>query len=70
MSILDPKWRYAPSTATNIGATLRKHGFKPTTEKERAARQRGVADSPVRRVLSDVPRRNIVAVPPSRWIKK
>jgi hypothetical protein len=40
MSILNPKWKYMHSTATDIKQTLEKFGFKPTTAEERAERQR------------------------------
>lgn len=39
MSVLDPKWKYTPSGSTDIRSTLKKHGFKPTTDAERKARQ-------------------------------
>lgn len=45
MSLLNPRWKYTPSTATDIRETLRKHGFKATTDAERKARQlRGRGD--------------------------
>ena len=40
MRLLDTRFKYIPSTSTNIVATWKRHGFKPTTEAERQARQR------------------------------
>jgi hypothetical protein len=40
MRILDARFKYTPSTSTNIVATWKRHGYKPTTEAERNARQR------------------------------
>ena len=40
MRILDARFKYTPSTSTNIVATWKRHGYKPTTEAERTARQR------------------------------
>ena len=40
MRILDARFKYTPSTSTNIVATWKRHGYKPTTEAERMARQR------------------------------
>ena len=40
MRLLDAKFKYTPSTSTNIVATWKRHGYKPTTEAERQARQR------------------------------
>ena len=40
MRILDARFKYTPSMSTNIVATWKRHGFKPTTEAERNARQR------------------------------
>jgi hypothetical protein len=40
MRILDARFKYTPSTNTNIVATWKRHGYKPTTEAERTARQR------------------------------
>jgi hypothetical protein len=40
MNITDPRFKYTHSCNTDIAATFRKHGFKPTTDAERAARQR------------------------------
>lgn len=40
MRLLDPRFKYVPSSATDITATWRKFGFKPTTESERRARLR------------------------------
>ena len=40
MRIYDARFKYTPSTSTNISATWKRFGFKPTTESERLARQR------------------------------
>jgi hypothetical protein len=40
MTIRDPSWRYVPASQTNVSATWRRFGFKPTTQAERDSRQR------------------------------
>jgi hypothetical protein len=40
MRIYDARFKYTPSTSTNILSTWKRFGFKPTTESERLARQR------------------------------
>lgn len=40
MRLLDPRFKYVPSSATDITATWRRFGFKPTTEADRRARAR------------------------------
>jgi hypothetical protein len=40
MRIFDSRFKYTPSTSTNIVSTWKRHGFKPTSEAERLARQR------------------------------
>lgn len=40
MRILDARFKYTPSVSTNIVSTWKRHGFRPTTEAERLARQR------------------------------
>ena len=40
MRLLDTRFKYTPSTSTNIVSTWKRHGYKPTTEAERQARQR------------------------------
>lgn len=42
MNILDRRFRYTHSTQTNIVETWKKHGYRPTTERERAERQKRV----------------------------
>ena len=44
MRLLDPRFKYVPAARTNVLATWRKFGFKPTTEAERRSRLQG--DSP------------------------
>jgi hypothetical protein len=39
MKMLDTKFRYVPSAHTNVVATWKRFGFRPTTEAERRARQ-------------------------------
>jgi hypothetical protein len=40
MRIYDARFKYTPALSTNIMATWKRFGFKPTTEAERMARQR------------------------------
>ena len=40
MRIYDARFKYTPSTSTNIVSTWKRFGFRPTTESERLARQR------------------------------
>jgi hypothetical protein len=40
MRLLDPRFKYVPSARTDISATWRRYGFRPTTDAERRARQR------------------------------
>jgi hypothetical protein len=45
MRLLDPGFRYVPAANTNVAATWRRFGYRPTTEAERRARQsRGAAE--------------------------
>jgi hypothetical protein len=44
MRLLDPRFKYRNAAATNVTDTWKKHGFKPTTEAERAARQKQLQD--------------------------
>lgn len=47
MRIFDSRFKYTPSMSTNIVSTWKRHGFKPTTEAERLARQRrAIGDNP------------------------
>jgi hypothetical protein len=39
MRLLDPGFRYVPSANTNVTATWKRFGYRPTTEAERRARQ-------------------------------
>lgn len=45
MRLLDSRFKYVPSTSTNVASTWRKFGFRPTTEAERSARQRRLQTS-------------------------
>ena len=38
---MTPDFKYTPSDATDIAATWRRHGWKPTTQAERRARRKG-----------------------------
>jgi hypothetical protein len=40
MRLLDQRFRYIPAAKTDVSATWRRFGFRPTTESERRARQR------------------------------
>jgi hypothetical protein len=40
MRLLDQRFRYIPAAHTDVAATWRRFGFRPTTESERRARQR------------------------------
>ena len=40
MRIYDPRSKYTPSLCTDVAATWKRFGFKPTTAAERRARQR------------------------------
>lgn len=40
MKICDARFKYTPSLRTDIAATWKRFGFKPTTEAERLARHR------------------------------
>jgi hypothetical protein len=39
MRLLDQRFRYIPAANTDVSATWRRFGFRPTTESERRARQ-------------------------------
>jgi hypothetical protein len=39
MRLLDPGFRYVPSAHTNVAATWKRFGYRPTTDAERRARQ-------------------------------
>jgi len=41
MRLLDPRFTYVPSMRTDVSATWRRFGFRPTTESERRARRLG-----------------------------
>jgi hypothetical protein len=40
MSLLDPRFKYVPAAATDVGATWRRFGFDPRRNDERRTRQR------------------------------
>ena len=39
MNLTDPRFKWVRPENTNVSATWKKHGWKPTTEAERKARQ-------------------------------
>jgi hypothetical protein len=39
MNICDPKFKWVPPVHTDVSKTWARFGFRPTTEKERLARQ-------------------------------
>jgi hypothetical protein len=59
MRLLDPRFRYIPAARTDVSATWRRFGFRPTTESERRARQRTGADD-----AGGVERADISVAPP------
>lgn len=52
MRILDRRFKYTPSVNTNVLETLKRHGFKPTTDAERKARQKK-SQGPAKTVSAD-----------------
>jgi hypothetical protein len=47
MKLLNAGFKYTPSSSTNIEATWKRYGYKPTTDAERLARQRRTLARPV-----------------------
>jgi hypothetical protein len=41
--IFDPSFRYVPAASTSVADTWRRFGWRPTTDAERAGRQRPAA---------------------------
>lgn len=39
MRLLDPRFKYVPAADTDISSTLKRHGFKPTTDADRRKAQ-------------------------------
>ena len=58
MRLLDSRFKYVPSTSTNVASTWRKFGFRPTTDAERSARQR--------RLQSGVPSAEVMQLQPGK----
>jgi hypothetical protein len=58
MRLLDSRFKYIPSTSTNVASTWRKFGFRPTTDAERSARQR--------RLQTSVPSAEVTQLQPGR----
>ena len=54
MRLLDQRFRYIPAAKTDVSATWRRFGFRPTTESERRARQRAGADDAPATARGDV----------------
>ena len=52
MRLLDQRFRYIPAAKTDVAATWRRFGFRPTTESERQARQR-VGAAPADEAVDD-----------------
>jgi hypothetical protein len=46
MRLLDQRFRYVPAAQTDVLATWRRFGFRPTTDSERRARQREAGAAP------------------------
>lgn len=47
MRLLDPSFKYLPAAQTDVAATWRRFGFRPTTETERRSRNTRGDDAPV-----------------------
>ena len=56
MRLLDPRFKYIPAARTDVSATWRRFGFRPTTEAERRARK-SQKDDPVSNRASAVVQR-------------
>jgi hypothetical protein len=69
MRLLDQRFRYIPAAKTDVSATWRRFGFRPTTESERRARMRASppgaeeATGPARRELELASRFTVKAHP-------
>lgn len=48
MRLLDPRFKWVSSTDTDVRKTWKRHGFKPTTEADRAARQARALGEPAK----------------------
>lgn len=46
MNISDPRFKWVRPENTNVSATWKRFGFKPTTEAERKARQERTQEQP------------------------
>lgn len=47
MRLLDPRFKYIPAARTDVTATWRRFGFRPTTDAERRSRKSRDDDSDV-----------------------
>jgi hypothetical protein len=56
MRLLDPRFKYIPAARTDVAATWRRFGFRPTTDAERRARECG-EEAPAPEVRVPTPRR-------------
>jgi hypothetical protein len=71
MRLLDTRFKYVPSTSTNVTSTWRRFGFRPTTEAERLARQRRLQPSvPSAEITQLQPGKRKVAAPALRLTVK
>jgi hypothetical protein len=59
MRLLDPRFKYIPAARTDVTATWRRFGFRPTTEADRRSRKAQADDAAAddTRSVSVVPRR-------------
>jgi hypothetical protein len=44
MGLLDPRFKYIPAARTDVAATWRRFGFRPTTDAERRFRNTQIDD--------------------------
>jgi hypothetical protein len=51
MRLLNPRFRYVPAAKTDVLETWRRFGFRPMSDSERRARQRGAAPEDLRAVI-------------------
>jgi len=66
MRLLDARFKYTPSTSTNVASTWRRFGFRPTTDAERTARQRRLqTTAPTAEVTTLLPAKRKMGVAPA-----
>jgi hypothetical protein len=66
MRLLDRGFKYVPSMSTDVGATWRRFGFRPTTERERRARQRDEVNATEEATTTSAPPQTPTYEPPAR----